>query len=312
MSARRRAGTIALAIVVALAMLVGGARRAHADRDYIVHTVKAGDSLDLLAAEYYGDRRHQIFIMVANKMDHPRALKPGEQLRVPVTRIVTVAVGDSFESLAQTYLGDKRRAPFLAEFNDLRVDDGLAAGSVLTVPFHVVHTAAAHETLDAIAAAYFGDSKNAGLLRRYNFLDRDALEAKETIVIPIRHVKVRESALPPVDAESRARAEKRKATEAAVARELPLAQLAWRAGDAAEVRRKLIGIDVDFLKAVRAVELAMLLGAAYVALGDEDSARAAFHRAIERKHDAVMKAYWYSPRVRALWRAAGGTAEDDP
>jgi LysM repeat protein len=309
---RAKIGMLALAVVVALAALVGGARPAHANRDYIVHTVKAGDSLDLLAAEYYGDRRHQIFIMVANKMDHPRALKPGEKLRVPVTRSITVAVGDTFESLAQTYLGDKRRASFLAEFNDLAADDGLAAGTVLTVPFHVDHTAAGRETLDAIAAAYFGDSKNARLLRRYNFLERDALRAKETIVIPIRHVKVRESALPPVDAESRARAEKRKATEAAAARALPLAQLAWRAGDTAEVKRRLIGLDLDFLAAERAVEIGMLLGGAYVALGDDDSARAAFHRAIERRSTTVMRAYWYSPRIRELWRKAGGAAEDDP
>ncbi|HVV83748.1 MAG TPA: LysM domain-containing protein, partial [Kofleriaceae bacterium] len=307
-----RRARAAVVVLLALVALVAGARRARADRDYIVHTVQAGDSLELLAAEYYGDRHHAIFIMVANHMDHPRPLRPGEKLRVPVTREVTAAVGDTFEGLAQAYLGDKRRAEFLAEFNGMTVDDGLPAGTVLTVPFHVVHTAAGNETLDAIAAAYFGDSKNAGLLKRYNFLDHDVLAPKETIVIPIRHVKVRESALPPVDAESRARTEKRKATEAAAAGALPLAKAAWRAGDAAEVRRGLIGLDLDFLATDRAVEIGMLLGAAYVALGDDDSARAAFHRAIERRPTAVMQAYWYSPRVRDLWKKAGGQVEADP
>ncbi len=301
-----------LALLLIVGALVVGARSARADRDYIVHVVKPGDSLDLLAAEYYGDRHHAIFIMVANHMDHPRPLKPREKLRVPVTRDVTAAVGDTFEGLAQVYLGDKRRASFLADFNGVSVDDGLAAGTVLTVPFHVVHTAAGTETLDSIAAAYFGDSKNAALLRRYNFLDRDVLEAKDTIVIPIRHVKVRESALPPVDAESRARTEKRKAIEAAASRALPLAQAAWRAGDAAEVRRGLIGLDLDFLGAERAVAIGMLLGAAYVALGDDDSARAAFHRAIERRPAAVMRAYGYSPKIREVWRKAGGAVEADP
>ena len=297
-------------LVLALTLLVG-AGRARADRDYIVHQAKEGDSLELLAAEYYGDRHHAIFIMVANKMDHPRALKPGEKLRVPVTRAVTAAVGDTFEGLAQAYLGDKRRAEFLAEFNGMTLADGLTAGTVLTVPFHVVHTAAATETLDSIAAAYFGDSKNAALLRRYNFLQRNALVAKETIVIPIRHVKVRESALPPVDAESRARTEKRKATEAAAIRALPAAQAAWRSGDATEVRRGLIGLDLDFVPSARAVELGMLLGAAYVALGDDDSALAAFRRALERR-PTTMHAYWFSPRIRELWHKAGGAVEADP
>ncbi len=312
MSPRAARVRLGFALVLAALLLVGGAGRAAADRDYVVHKVAAGDTLELLAAEYYGDRRHEIFIMVANHLDHPRALRPGELLRVPVTRAVTAAVGDTFEGLAQAYLGDKRRAGFLAEFNGLAVDDGLAAGTVLTVPFHVVHTAAGAETLDSIALAYFGDNQNAALLRRYNFLDRDVLAPRETIVIPIRHVKVRESALPPVDAESRARTEKRKATETAAARALPLAQAAWRTGDATVVRRGLIGLDLDFLATDRAVEIGMLLGAAYVALGDDDSARATFHRAVERRPTATMPAYGYSPRIRELWRKAGGAVEADP
>lgn len=301
----------ALLVLLAALALCAAPRPAGADRDYIVHKVKRGDSLDLLAAEYYGDRNHAIFIMVANKLDHPRPLRPGEKLRVPVTRDVTAAVGDTFEGLAQAYLGDKRRAAFLAEFNGVAVADGLAAGTVLTVPFHVVHTAAGQESLASIAAAYFGDGKNAGLLRRYNFLDHDTLEPRETIVIPIRHVRVRESALPPVDAESRARTAKRKATEEAAARALPAALVAWRSGDAAEVRRGLTGLELDFLDAPRAVEIGKLLGAAYVALGDDDSARAAFRRALERQPGATMHAYWFSPRIRELWRAAGGAIEAD-
>ncbi len=298
---------------IAIALIVAGlATSAQADRDYIVHRARAGDTLDLLAAEYYGDRRHAIFIMVANKLAHPRPLKAGEKLRMPVTRDVTVAVGDTLDGLAQIYLGDKRRAPFLADFNGITADAGLAAGTVLTVPFHVVHTAAGEESLASIAAAYFGDGKNAELLRKYNFLDRDPLAPRETIVIPIRHVRVRESALPPVDAESRARTEKRKATETAAIRALPLAYAAWRSADAAEVRRGLAGLDLDFLDAPRAVEIGTLLGAAYVALGDDDSARAAFRRALERRPKATMNAYTYSPRIRSVWQAVGGAVEADP
>lgn len=307
MTARR-----VLAIALAVLTLAVGAGRAAADRDYLVRKVARGDTLELLAAEYYGDRRHEIFIMVANHMDHPRALRPGEALRVPITRTVTAAAGDTFEGLAQTYLGDKRRAVFLAEFNGLTVADGLAAGTALTVPFHVVHTAAGPETLASIAAAYFGDRTNAALLQRYNFLTTDVLAAHATLVIPIRHVEVRASALPPVDAESRARTEKRRATEAAAGRAVPLAQAAWRAGDAAEVRRRLIGLDLDFLAADQAVAIGMLLGAAYVALGDDDSARAAFHRAVERRPTATMSVYGYAPRVRDLWHQAGGAVEAPP
>jgi nucleoid-associated protein YgaU len=136
-------------IALALAITMALATAAHADRDYLTYKVKAGDSLALLAAEYYGDRNHAVFIMVANKLDHPRPLKPGEKLRIPVTRVVTVAVGDTLEALAQSYLGDKRRARYLAEFNDLAAGDSLVAGASLSIPFHVTHTAAGDETLAA-------------------------------------------------------------------------------------------------------------------------------------------------------------------
>ena len=112
--------------LLALAVVALLAGRARADRDYVQYKVRAGDTLSLLAAEYYGDRDHALFIMVANKMQHPRPLKPGEKLRIPVTREVTAAVGDNFDGLAQTYLGDKRRAyeeglriPFLVRYPKL-------------------------------------------------------------------------------------------------------------------------------------------------------------------------------------------------
>lgn len=294
-------------LVLTLALATGPAR---ADRDYLVYKVRPGDSLALLAAEYYGDRNHAVFIMVANKMDHPRPLKPGEKLRIPVSRTVTTAVGDTLEGLAQSYLGDKRRAPYLAEFNNLDPRDSLAAGTVLTIPFHVTHTAAGEETLAAIAAAYFGDSKNGPLLRGYNFLDRDALGPGDSIVIPINHVKVRASALPPVDAESKARTAKREQMLAAAARALPRAVDAWRAGAYTDVQRELIAVDLDFVDAARAAALGQLLGAAYVALDDEVSARATFQRVLERQPTATMSTYRYSPRIIAVWKKAGGQVAD--
>ena len=72
--------------LLALAVCALLAVPARADRDYLTYKVRAGDSLALLAAEYYGDRNHAVFIMVANKLDHPRPLKPGEKLRIPVSR----------------------------------------------------------------------------------------------------------------------------------------------------------------------------------------------------------------------------------
>jgi len=300
----RRAALAIAVVVAALAWLAGPAA---ADRDYVVHKVKKGDTLALLAAEYYGHRNHAVFIMVANKMQHPRPLRPGEKIRIPVSREVTTQVGDTLEGLAQAYLGDKRRAPYLAEFNSLPPDASLAAGLTISVPFHVVHTAATDESLASIAAAYFGNSKNAELLRGYNFLDGDTVPAGRSITVPINHVKVRSGALPPVDAESRARTEKRRAMLEAAGRAVDVADADWRHHDYNAVKRVLITIDLDFLDGDRVAAIGTLLGAAYVALGDDDSALATFRKVLERQPDTEMSPYRYSPRIRAVWSKAGGT-----
>jgi LysM repeat protein len=303
----RRGLAIALLVCAALGLgITARPRAAAAAGDAITHRVKEGDTLDLLAAEYYGDRRHAIFLMVANGMEHPRPLKKGEKLKVPVSRDVTAAVGDTLGSLAATYLGDERRAPFLGEFNSMAPDESIAAGQTLSVPFHVTHRAAGHESLADIAAAYFADPRQGALLKAYNFLDKDALEQGETIDVPIFHVRVRSGKLPGPDAESRARTEKRRLTQERAQAALPGARAAWDDGDYQAVKRELTPIDTDYLDTRLAVEIGVMLGSAYVAFGDEDSALATFKRALERKPKHGLSGYAYSPKIRAVWQKAGG------
>lgn len=294
-----------LSSLVLIALLaIGGPARGEGDT--IVHKVKKGDSLELLAAEYYGDRNHLIFIMVANDLQHPRALVAGEKLKVPASREIIADVGDTFDSMAGSYLGDKRRGSFLAAFNGLGADASLAAGTELSIPFQINHTAASAESLSSIAAAYFGDTKNAKMLRDYNFLDRDTLTAGESIVVPIFHVRVRSSKLPPADKQSQARSDKRRRMLEEAQDALPAAKAAWRQGEYAAIKRELIGIDPDFLDASVAVEIGVLLGGSYVAAGDEDSAVASFKKVLERQPKHALDAYTYSPKVREIWQRAGG------
>ncbi len=300
-----------LALVAALALALAVPAPAHAGPgdDTITHKVRAGDTLELLAAEYYGDRNDALFIMVANKMQHPRPLKKGEKLRVPVSREVTTSIGDTFETLGQAYLGDARRGQFLAEFNGLQPDDSLAAGTVLSVPFTISYAADADVPLEAIAQAYFGDAERAKVLRAYNFLDKDALAKGESIEVPIFHVRVREAMLPPIEPDAKARSEKRRVMQDQALSALPGARAAWRAGDFSGVKRDLIKVDTDYLDAKLAVEIGVLLGGAYVATGDTDSAIATFKRVLERRPKQSLDAYRFSPKIREVWKRAGGAVE---
>jgi LysM repeat protein len=303
---RRALASIALVAVLAIVAPARGDAP-----ESIEHKVRKGDTLELLAAEYYGDRNHQIFIMVANGLQHPRALVAGERLKVPASREIIADVGDTFDSIAAAYLGDARRGRFLAAFNGVGAEDSLAAGTLLSIPFQITHTAAGTERLADISAAYFGDTKNAALLRDYNFLLKDSLAPGESIVVPIHHVRVRSSKLPPADKAAKERSEKRRKTQEDAQEVLPEARAAWRQGDFGAIKRELTKIDLDFLDESTAIEIGVLLGGAYVATRDADSAMASFRRVLERRPTHALDAYTYSPKIRDVWKRAGGAVTTD-
>src|SRR5262249_30796215 len=153
-----------------------------------------------------------------------------ERLRIPVNREVATSPGDTFESLAATYLGNARRSSFLADFNAMSATDGLPAGTLLTIPFAIVHTAGSTESIADIARAYFGDAKNPELLRRYNFLDKASIDRGEQLIVPVYHVRVSPAKTPALDAESRARRDHRREASARAAKALPAARQAWKDG----------------------------------------------------------------------------------
>jgi LysM repeat protein len=298
-------------ILLALAILIA-AVPAHAQElpsDTVTIRARPNDSLALLAAEYYGDRNRAIFIMVANKIVHPRPLKAGERIKIPVSRQVITSPGDTFETLAAAYLGNALRGTFLAEFNNLSPDETLASGTSLSIPFTVTHTATTMESIASIAAAYFGDTKNATLLRQYNFLEKDTIEKGEQLIVPIFNVRLSASKMPSIDADSKARRERQKEVQERAAKAIPAAKQAWRTGDFAEVKAALAEVELylDYLDTTQAVEVGVLLGSLHVAFNDTKPALEAFKRVLERKSNHQLSAYEVSPKVLSVWKEAGGS-----
>ena len=272
----------------------------------IRHKVVRGDTLELLAAEYYGSRRHAIFIMKANRLTHSRPLKVGETLKVPIARVLTVKVGDTLKDLAKQHLGDERRAPFLAAFNNLEVVASLAAGASITVPFHVVHRADTAVSVVDLSLAYFGDKSLAKRIRDYNFLPSDEIAAGKTVIIPIIHVKVREGVLPKPDKESQALVQKRIDEQEKARDRLSRAAKEWRKGDYRDVIELLTRIETEYLDAREAIAIGVLLGSAYVATGDNATAVAEFEKALERRRGYKLDPYYHSPKIIKVWEQAGG------
>jgi hypothetical protein len=311
---RRRAATAARLLVTAAVAGVAVlprpalAQAQEANRP-VLYRVKPGDTLELIAAEFYGDRSKVVFIMDENRMARPRPLRPGERLRVPVSHEITTSPSDTLALLARAHLGNGLRSSFLADWNGLSQDDSLPAGIPLTIPFSVVHTAAGTEPISEIAKLYFGDARNADMLRRYNQLYKTTLDKGEQLVVPAFAVRLSPTKQPPLDAESRARRDHRRDAMARAVRALPAAQQAWRDGDFAAVKAALARSEgeLEYLDTDLAVDIAVLLGAAYVAFNDTEHALACFQRAVDRQRQHVLRSYDFSPKILELWQKAGGT-----
>lgn len=285
------------------------ASRADTSHSTTVYRVKPGDTLQLIAAEYYGDRNKSIFIMVENKITHPKPLRPGERLRIPLNREITTNPDDTWESLAGAYLGDPRRAPFLAEFNNKTSQETIPAGTTLNVPVTVTHTADATETLANISAAYFGETKHAEMLRRYNFRQKMSLEKGETLIVPAFHVRLQASKLPPPDADAKKRQALRIEAAGEAATAVPKAWQAWRAGDYADIENLLLNIEVEFVDVKYAADVQLLLGLAHTAEGKTDLALEDFKKVLARRPDHVLRRFDYSPKILEIWEKAGGKSE---
>ena len=300
--------TIATALVAAAIAIAASPARAD-EPEVLIYKVRAGDTLDLVAAELYGDHTQVILLVAANKLVKPRPLRPGEKLRVPRNREYVTQPGDKLPALAKVLLGDERRAWVLASMNKIDEAAPLPAGTVLQIPLRIAHVPAGPEPLSAIAQQYLGDAHGAELVKRYNALDHDLVDKGEALEIPLTTVRVRR--LPPLDADSQLRRDKAEASERAVGIALPQAQRAWRDGDFDLVRKLLQPIDLDYIDTSSAIAAAVLRGKAELAFDDPDALRraaAAFRAAIERGAPP-LRAFDASPKVRAAWTGAGGTID---
>jgi LysM repeat protein len=276
--------------------------------DAIGYRVKQGDTLEMIAAELYGDRGHASWIAAENKLKGNK-LTHGDRLKLPVSHDVVTAKGDTFESLASTYLGDASRAPYLAEANAMSIEDGLAAGTTIVIPLHVLHVAQASESLANIAQQYLGNPKHAAMLQKLNGLDHTTIEKGEAVLVLDLAVRVPASKLPPPDAEARARRDHQHKVAMAAADALPRAKAAWLQGDFDAVRTTLAPFaegDMDYLDARTAVELGILAGKAHVAFGETDAAASSFAQVLARRPRLTISGYAESPKVIAAWQKAGG------
>ncbi|ACY14640.1 LysM peptidoglycan-binding domain-containing protein [Haliangium ochraceum] len=292
---------------------------------HLVHRSKLGDTLALLAAEYYGSRRYAVFLAAENQLDPAlqpleAPLKPNLRLRIPVPRRVVTGAGETLAEVAAAHLGDARRARFLFEFNAeappeqrlaLSASGPQTAGLIIELPLELHHRVQAGETLAMLARRYYGaaNGNKVEFLRAYNFLGDEALAPDSELVVPIRRIAMQPSRVPPLDAASRARADKHEQMSERARAALTRARVAWYAGNYAAVRGALQPLELDYVAAAEAVEIGVLLAGAHVAFDERDKAVAVLAQVLPRAPETVLDPYQVSPKVRAAWQQARDALE---
>ncbi len=129
--------------------------------EYVLHEIKKGESLSMIAKQYYGDFKKFDIIARYNNLNDATMIAPGQTIRVPVLpgTMLTIpevksemkskgfvmhriAPGETISRLAQIYYGDYHKFHIIAQYNrmddatQVKVGDRIKIPKVDGLPFH--------------------------------------------------------------------------------------------------------------------------------------------------------------------------------
>ncbi len=273
----------------------------------LVHVVRSGEKLASIAQRYYGDPRREQVLVAENGLE-ARGGSPvvvGMRLVVPHVRYHVVRRGESWRSLAERFYGLPERAFLLARANDASPRQNPDEGAEILVPYPLRHVAEQSETLTSVAKLYYGDRREAKLLRRFNGLRGRRLQRGQVVLVPLSDLALSEEGrrLAAARLGHAASAGERRAEQARIAARLPELRehvVQGRFVEALAQGYRLLGSGVCTSNQV--VTIHRWLAEALLALDRPDLAEASFREALRRQPGLELDAMRTSPRVLAVFR----------
>ena len=160
------------------------------------HIVKPGETLAQIADRLYGESRLEVVLVGANALDVQggTVIAPGMRLEVPAPGHHTVMQGETWAELSAAWLGmgDVARAELLA-----RVNKGVSwvppvEGQEIEVPAIVTYIAGDGETINGVAARFWGDANKGWELNRYNHRDGVPVRRGGIVLVPMTSLRLTE------------------------------------------------------------------------------------------------------------------------
>jgi hypothetical protein len=290
------------AIAVALA-----ASATAADAGAFSHIVKPGETLAQVSDRVYGDAKLESVLVGANALDVQGGsiIAPGMRLDVPAPGHHTVLQGETWAELSLSYLGssDMPRTELLAHANKGVPWIPPVEGQEIEIPAVVTYIAGEGETVNSVAARFWGEPNRGWELNPYNHREGVPIKRSEIVLVPMPGLRLSEAGR----AEARASAERDGASggmaleqQRRADAELPLLLADVRYGRYAEAvarGNRLLGGGALTHPQLAVVHRALL--EAYVALDASVSAANACAAWKSNEPSPVLDPIRVSPKIRA-------------
>jgi LysM repeat protein len=167
------------------------------DARAFAHVVKPGETLAQIAERIYGDSKREVVLVGANALDVQggTVIVPGMRLEAPAPGHHTVMQGETWAELSLSWLGmnDVVRTELLAGANKGVPWVPPVEGQEIEMPAIVTYIAGDSETINAIAARFWGDPNRGWQLNRYNKREGVAVKRGEVVLVPLPGLKLTEA-----------------------------------------------------------------------------------------------------------------------
>jgi hypothetical protein len=151
------------------------------------HIAGPGESLAEIADEAYGDPAKESLLAIQNALDLAggAAIVAGMHIEVPAPIYVRARQGDTWAVLSRTYLGDPRRADWLARENHSKSWVPPTPGQEVRVFATVSHIAKEGDDMVSIARRHYGEASWSWKLNNYNFREGTKVDPGDVILLPM-------------------------------------------------------------------------------------------------------------------------------
>jgi LysM repeat protein len=161
-----------------------------ADAHAFPYVMKKGETLADVASRFYGRVELERVLVPANALDAQSgdAVVPGMRIEVPAVSYHTIVHGDSWEAIAERYLGSKRRGEALAVANGTWPWIPPDLGREVLIPFNLRYVVKRGDSTPSIAYQFLAKRDDAYVLDRYNDLKGEPVEPGDVILVPISNL----------------------------------------------------------------------------------------------------------------------------